>query len=327
VQTTPTDSARADSAPAWVRHARVLATLAMLAVLAVVGVRHADELERLLSARPLCLVGMALCVLGVRVLHSEIIRRTLAELGYQLPPLEVFGLSVLSAVPNLLLPRTGFGALSMGLRARYGVPLSVSGSLALPLAALDMVVIAAAGFAVQTLVFGLASSRALLIAVTFAGVLVASSASVVLRVRLRIPFGPPRLRAFVERLDAAWAQLRGSRSFVLRAFCLLCVMCALRVLRFALAFAALDYAPDLAGLAVSSLFGDMMYVFALTPGALGLREAAIVYCAQLAQVTPAASLAVAILDRLVMTAVILVTAQLCAWRLFGARARTRGGPT
>jgi uncharacterized membrane protein YbhN (UPF0104 family) len=323
LQTTPTtESARADASPAWVRHARVLATLAILAALAVFGFRHAGELERLLSARPLCVAGMALCVLGVRVLHSEIIRRTLAELGHRLPPFEVFGLSVLSAVPNLLVPRSGFGALSMGLRARHGVPLAVSGSLALPLAALDMVVISAAGLAVQTLAFGLTRPRALLIAGVFAGVLVASSASVALRVRLRIPFGPPRLRAFVERLDAAWAQLRGSRSFVLRAFCLLCVMCALRLLRLALAFAALDYAPDFAGLAVASLFGDVMYLFALTPGALGLREAAIVYCAQLAQVTPAASLAVAILDRLVMTAVILATAQLCTWRLFRVRART-----
>ena len=327
MQTTPTDSARDDAAPAWVRHARVLATLAILAALAAVGVRHAGEFERLLSARPLCLAGMALCVLGVRVLHSEIIRRTLAELGYRLPPFEVFGLSVLSAVPNLLLPRSGFGALSMGLRARHGVPLAVSGSLALPLAALDMVVIAGAGLAVQTLAFGLARPHSLLIAGTFAGVLVACSATVVLRVRLRIPFGPPKLRAFVDRLDAAWAQLRGSRSFVLRAFSLLCVMCALRLLRLALAFAALDLAPDFAGLAVSSLFGDVMYLFALTPGALGLREAAIVYCAQLAQVTPAASLAVAVLDRLVMTAVTLVAAQLCAWRLFGARARTGGDPT
>ena len=138
---------------------------------------------------------------------------------------------------------------------------------------------------------------------------------------MRLPFGPPRLRAFFERFDAAWVQLRGSRRFVLRGVSLLAGMCALRLLRLQLAFGALGFTPDLAGLVVASLLGDLMCLFAFTPGALGLREAAIVYGAELAGVSPAASLAAAIRDRLVMTGTILVTAQLSAWRLFGARGR------
>lgn len=321
MQTPPTPTPAAGvAAPAWVRRARALAALLLLAVLGALGARYAGELDRLLSARPLFLAGMALCVIGVRVLHSEIIRRTLGELGHRLPPLDVFGLSVLAAVPNLLLPRSGFGALSLGLLARHGVPLAISGSLALPLAALDMIVISTAGLGVQALVFGFARPHSAVIALTFAGVLVACSAALLVPIRFRLPFGPQRLHEFVERFDAAWAQLRRSRTFVLRASLLLVVMCALRLLRLQLAFAALDYAPNFAGLAVSSLFGDAMYLFALTPGALGLREAAIVYCAQLAEVAPAASLAAAVLDRLLITAVILVGAQLAAWSLLGARA-------
>jgi uncharacterized protein (TIRG00374 family) len=138
-------------------------------------------------------------------------------------------------------------------------------------------------------------------------------------VRVRVPFAPPRLRSFLERLGAAWTQLRGSRSFVLRAFALLVAMGVLRVLRLLLAFHALGFSPDPAGLAVSSLLGDVMFLFAFTPGALGLREAAIVYCSDLAGVGSGASLAAAVLDRLVITAVVLVGAQVAAWRLLGAR--------
>jgi Mg2+-importing ATPase len=320
LQTTPTQTPAAD-ARAWLRHARVLATLLLLAALAALGVRHAGDLHRLLEARPQDVAAMALCVLGIRLLHGEIVRRTLAEIGHRLPGFEVFALSVLAAVPNFFVPRSGFGTLALALRARHGVPLAVSSSLVLPLAALDFIFIAATGLAVQIGVVGLDHPHAPVIALIFGVVLLAGCAGLLVRVPLRLPFGPPRVRAFFERFDAAWAELRGSRRFLVRASVLLAGICALRIVRLALAFAALGYAPDLAGLVVASLLGDLMFLLALTPGGLGLREAAIVYCADLAGVTPDASLAAALLDRLVMMGSILVIAQLSAWRLFGARGR------
>jgi len=320
LQTTPTQTP-APAAPAWLRPARVLATVLLLAALAALGVRHAGDMHRLLNARPLYVGAMVLCVLGVRVAHSQIVRGTLAEFGHRLPGFEVFALSVLAAVPNLFVPRSGFGTLALALRARHGVPFAISTSLVLPLAALDLIVISAVGLAVQAGVVGLAHPHAPIIAAVFAVSLLAGCVALLVRVPMRLPFGPPRLRAFFERFDAAWVQLRGSRRFVLRGVSLLAGMCALRLLRLQLAFGALDFTPDLAGLVVASLLGDLMFLFAFTPGALGLREAAIVYGAELAGVSPAASLAAAILDRLVMTGTILVTAQLSAWRLFGARGR------
>ena len=311
----PDSSARAPSQP-WLRHARTLATLLVLAALCALGLRHAGDLDRLASARLLPVAAMAACVLGVRALHSEIIRRTLAELGHPLPAFEVFGLSMLAAVPNLLLPRTGFGALGVALRTRHRVPLAISASLVLPLAVLDLIVVTAAGLAVQAAAFGFAQPHAPLVGATFAAVLLATCASLSLRVRVRIPFAPARVQSFLERLGAAWTQLRASRGFVLRACALLVAISALRVLRLWLAFRALDFSPDFAGLVVASLLGDVMFLFALTPGALGLREAAIVYCAGLAGVTQGASLAAAVLDRLVLLGVVLAAAQLSAWKLF-----------
>jgi uncharacterized membrane protein YbhN (UPF0104 family) len=318
LHTTPTQT---PAEPSWLRHARTVATLLLLAALAALGVRHAGDLHRLLTAQPLCVAAMAVCVLGVRVAHTQIVRGTLAELGHRLPGFDVFGLSVLAAVPNLFVPRSGFGTLALALRARHGVPFAITTSLVLPLAALDLIVVSASGLAVQIGVVGLSHPHAPAIAAAFAASLLAGCAGLLLRVPMRASFAPPRVRAFLERFDTAWAQLRGSRRFVLRSASLLAGMCALRVLRLRLAFGALDFSPDLAGLVIASLLGDLMFLFAFTPGALGLREAAIVYGADLAGVTPDASLAAAILDRLVMTGTILVTAQLSAWRLFGAPRR------
>ena len=166
---------------------------------------------------------MALSVLGVRVLHSQIVQRTLAELGHRLPGFEVFGLLVLAAVPNLFVPRSGFGTLALSLRARHGIPFAISSSLALPLAALDLIVISAVGLAVQTAVVGLAHPHAPVIAATFArGAARPAARRLVVRVPLRMPFAPPRLRALPRaprrRLGAARRQppLRAARRLAAR---------------------------------------------------------------------------------------------------------------
>jgi len=321
LQTAPDPSpAESASASPWLRHARTLTTLAILAVLCVVGLRYAGDLGRIATAKPLPLLWMAITVLGVRAFHSEIIRRTLAALGHRVAPFEVFALSVLAAVPNMLVPRSGFGALGVALRARHGVPLAASSSLILPLAVIDLMVVAVGGLWVQTLWFGFADPRAPWIAATFAGVFAVSGASLFLR--LHLPFGPARVRSFLARLDDAWGRLRRSGHFLRRTCLLLAGISALRALRLWFAFAALGVTPEPAGLLISSLLGDVMFLFALTPGALGLREAAIVYCAGLSGVTPAESLAAAVLDRLLLVGVTLGLAQLCGWKLFG-RPRVR----
>lgn len=311
----PTQAPRAP-APVWRRRARALATLALLLALGWLGRRHAGDLDRLAAAKLGPVFWMAVSVVLARWIFSDIARHTLATLGHPIARFEVFALTVLSAVPNLLVPRTGFGALGVALRARHGVPLAVSGSLLLPLSVLDLVVVAAAGLIVQATLIGFTPPHSGAIAATFAGVFAVACAA--LFPPVRVPFAPAPLREFLARLGDAWAHLRGSRGFALRSLALLFAITALQALRLGLAFEALGATPHFAGLVLASLVGDLMFVLALTPGALGLREAAIVYCADLAGVTPAASLAAAVLDRIVMTVVLLALAQLAAWRLFGS---------
>ena len=146
-----------------------------------------------------------------------------------------------------------------------------------------------------------------------------AAALTVLFLHPRLPYAPARLAAFLANLADAWQRLRRNRAYVVRALLLLTAVTALRMVRLGAAFHAIGFAPALDGLVLASLLGDLMFMLALTPGALGLREAAIVYGARIAGVTPEASLAAALLDRLVMTLVLLVLAQVSAWRLFGRR--------
>ena len=299
-------------APSRPRVARAIASALVLTALVLYGIRYAGELDRLLRADPLSLAGVAALVVAVRLLAGEVMRDTLARLGHALRLGSIFWLSALSSVSSLLLPRAGFGALGLALRVRHGVPFAASSSLLLPLSVLDLVVVGVAGLGLEAWLAASGRASALLTAV-FAATLAAALAA--LFVGPRLPYAPARLAEFLTRMADAWQRLRGDRGYALRMLGLLTGITALRVVRLALAFHAIGFAPQLEGLMLASLLGDLTFMLALTPGALGLREAAIVYGAQLAGVGPEASLAAALIDRIAMIGVLLVLAQIAAWRV------------
>jgi uncharacterized membrane protein YbhN (UPF0104 family) len=305
--------------PDGARRVRTVASVLVLLAFSAMGWRYRGELDRLLHADPLCVAALAALVLVVRGTAAEIMRDTLAQVGHPLRRADLFGLSALSSVPALFVPRASFGALGLGLRARHGVPFSATSALALPLSVLDLVVVGAAGLALQGWLFLASRPHEPALAALFAATLCAALAALFLNPRL--PFAPARLARFLDALADAWQQLRANRSYVLRTLALLVLVTALRVARLALAYHAIGFAPSLDGLVLASLLGDLMFMLAITPGALGFREAGIVYGARIAGVTPEASLAAALLDRLAMMFVVLVTAQGAAWWLFDGRER------
>ena len=318
---TPTEPERdrSDAAGVALRRTRAIASVLVLIALGAVGLRYAGELDRLLHADPFSLALLAALVLVVRWVAAEIMRDTLAQVGHPLRRGDIFGLSALSSVPALFFPRAGFGAFGLALRARHGVPFSASTSLVLPLSVLDLVVVGAGGLALQAwLALGPRSYEPALAAV-FAATL--GVALVALAATPRLPFAPARLARFLDALAGAWRRLRQNRPYVLRALAWLTLIAALRVARLGVAYHAIGFSPRLDGLVLASLLGDLMFMLAITPGALGLREAAIVYGARAAGVAPEASLAAALLDRLAMTFVVLLLAQGAAWRLFDAGER------
>lgn len=308
----PAADSPSEARPGRLRAARAIAGALVLSALVLYGTRYASELHRLLRADPRSLAGVAGLVVVVRLLAAEIMRDTLARLGHALPRLQIFWLSALSSVSSLLVPRAGFGAFGLALRMRHGVPFAASSSLLLPLSVLDLIVVGVAGLGVQAWLAAAERPASPLLTLVFAATLVAALGA--LFVGPRLPFAPARLAQFLARVADAWQRLRGDRGYALGMLGLLTAITGLRVARLALAFHAIGFAPRLEGLVLASLLGDLTFMLALTPGALGLREAAIVYGAQLSGVTPEAALAAAVIDRIAMIGVLLVLAQIAAFR-------------
>jgi uncharacterized protein (TIRG00374 family) len=135
---------------------------------------------------------------------------------------------------------------------------------------------------------------------------------------LRIEVGSSwqgRLAAFVRRASQSWALLAQSRDIVPRLVVLQLVTLLLRAARLQMAFSAIGQPVNYCGVLVASLIADLTMLVSITPMALGLREGAITYAAQLMGTTPSIALAAAVIDRLVWTVGVLVVGQVGVWQL------------
>ena len=93
------------------------------------------------------------------------------------------------------------------------------------------------------------------------------------------------------------------------------VMFLLRALRIQLCFRAVGVQVPYWGAFAASLLADLALLIAITPSALGFREAALVYAARVMGTTGDVALAAAILDRLISTACNIVVGQIGVWQL------------
>lgn len=305
----------------------LLVSVALVAILVYVGRGYFGELERLGEVPPWLVIAMVAVFLLTRLLTSEVMRLALLELGHRIGHVEAMLLGFLRAYANLIIPRSGFGAAGVYLKMRHGVTLANYGSLVLPLTVLQLIVIGGTGLGTQAWLLVADQNRpSPLVATAFAVVVAAGVLGVV------VPLVVPqrwsgRMGRFLAGLSASWHTLRSSRGLAWRVLLLQAATILLRAGRLQLAFWAVGATPDPLGVLVASLLADIMFVLSLTPGALGFREAAIVYGIRLAGVGEPVSLAAAILDRVLTTVVIIVMAQIGLWRLIRPmRERGAGSP-
>jgi uncharacterized membrane protein YbhN (UPF0104 family) len=80
-----------------------------------------------------------------------------------------------------------------------------------------------------------------------------------------------------------------------------------------MAFQAASVPVSWWGTLIASTASDLMFVVSITPGAIGLREAAIALLARKLGTTTDVALTVAIIDRLVFSMTICVLAQTLYW--------------
>jgi uncharacterized membrane protein YbhN (UPF0104 family) len=132
---------------------------------------------------------------------------------------------------------------------------------------------------------------------------------------------------FANRLrhGAAVWNLLGTHPALGATVCLVSVgVVALQALKLYVAFCAVNADVAFAGVLMATILSELALLISITPGAIGFREAAVAASAAWLGCSPETALAAAVLDRLVMTAAIVLLAQAGTWWLSAVAA---GGPS
>lgn len=302
-------SAGGVSSSRWSARTRVIVAGVFLFVFIWLGRKYFGELDRLSDADPRFVAALIAVLLVGRLFNSEAMWIALDALGRRVGRFELYLLTFVRTYSSLVVPRAGLGATGVYLKMKHGVSYADSASLLLPMVVMQMLVIGAMGLATQ-----LAFSRMpevpaspVLIGV-FSTVMACGCAGILLR--LPTSGGKSgRLFSFAYRLNQSWRLLSKNRSVVWRVLLVQVGQISVRALQLYVAFRALGVPVSPVGVLAASLLADVMFIISLTPNALGFREAAIVYSSRITGVNEATSLAVAVLDRLVVTLVVIIVAQ------------------
>lgn len=313
----------------WV--VRLVVAAVILAALAVAGRRFYDELYRLRAAPPLLVLAIALLWLLSRYQAADVMRISLRALGHRIGRYEAFMLQMVQSYGNVILPRSGIGAVGLYLKLRRGAPFADLGAVqVLPMTLLQVFTIGVIGLACQAamaLPGGAEPDR--FATIVFAAV--AAGCTVLLLVP--VPGGGSgggsgggRVMRFLARLSRAWQLLGRSRALLARVVATHALMLLGRALRFVVVFAAVGEDVPFAGALAASLLADLAFVAAVTPAGLGFREAAVVYSARMMGTTGDIAMAAAILDRIISTACNILVGQVGVWQFIQPALRA-GAPS
>ena len=294
---------------------RLALALTALIVIVLVGRRYAGELDRLQDVDLGWAGAMVVLCLLARLVSGEVLVQTVRSIGYEIGRKEAFYLTMVRTYASLLIPRAGFGAAGIYLKKKCGVAYAEYGALLLPVALMQCLVIGLLGMgclAVLTLHYSQPFQP--IIAVAFVASALLGGAA--LFVHVRVPeHWPGRIAKFLRRLSAAWRQLSRDKTLLWRLIGLHLLLMLLRAARLQAGFWSLGISANFIGVLVASLLADLMFFISVTPNALGFRETAIVFGARVSGVSSAVSLVVAVLDRLVVTATVIVVAQVGLWKM------------
>lgn len=289
-------------------------TKGLLALLAIacflfVGRKYLGHLDLITQAHWAGIVAMACVHLLTLLLQGLTIKWGLDPFGRSINEGESFVLFVISSYANLLVPRSGVGTTALYLKRICKTSMVDYSSIVLFNGALFVIACSSIGclfFGIDWIVNhqvpnpwivgGLPSALAL--------------SCLAISIKWNLPKwyqGPGR--SVVARLNHATSRLYCSGN-LLRMGLTHWVLVFLRALRLYLAFWALGIEAAFSVVLLVSVLGDLAFVIAVTPGALGFREAAIAMAASQLGITVPMALSVALFDRLVFSLTVVVTAQL-----------------
>jgi uncharacterized membrane protein YbhN (UPF0104 family) len=276
------------------------------------GRKYLAGLGRLREVPPLWVLANAAVYLLTRYGNGEVLRLALNRVGCTIRGYEAFMLNMVMSYTNLLVPHAGMGPPAMYLKQKYGVAYSDYVALFVPTIALQLVCAGVCGLGAMawlvTLGQGYSLTGAIPLFLLFAAVLVSSL------VLCLCPLPVPatwnnRVANVLRRFSQTWSFLRHEPRLTGRLLAIQLAVVLLRALRLQLAFCAVGVGWNFPVLLVASTCAQFMLFISITPGALGFREAAIGYI-MYSFCDPSLSVAASLLDRLVMTALIVGVAQI-----------------
>jgi len=300
---------------------RLILALTAVVVIVLVGQRHAGELDRLRDVDWGWAAVMVVLLIAARMVSGEVLVQTVRSIGFSIGRREAFFLTMVRTYASLLIPRAGFGAAGIYLKKKCGVGYAEYGALLLPIALVQCLVIGILGLgclAVLTLNEG--QTFPLIIAGAFAASVLLGAATLFFHVNVPEQW-TGKIAQFVRRLSTAWKAISKNKALLWRLVGLHLVLVLFRAARLQVAYWSLGVEVNFLGVLVASLLADLMFFVSVTPNAIGFRETAIVYSARVCGASSAVSLVVAVLDRLIVTSVVIVAAQIGLWKMPELRSR------
>jgi len=238
-----------------------------------------------------------------RIFLGETTVVPMAAMGFQLQRTEAFWIGWLRTFANQIMPVSGVVAYAHAVRAKTDISWSELAALATPqfvLAATALGVIGLSAVACSTEQLG---SSSILIAAAYVGIIVLSLA-LTRGAAWIIDLLPKRLSERARQTSAALRKIAMTRGLIARLVLYHAIVILLRGLRIWLLFAAIDVSLAWNEALLVVAIAESTLLIQVTPGGLGLREGAIVGGAALVGVPASVAAGVAILDRVLVIALI-----------------------
>lgn len=298
----------------------------VLGALIWAGRDYFGELHRLRQASPALIAAMIAAMLASRGFRALALQGLLARLEHRIRLADIFALSLLVSYANMLVPKLGLSAPAIYLRRRHQLGLGHFAILAVAATVLHTIAVGGVGLAlVMTLNDGSHRNVNVSLSVMFAGIVAGGVVLAAMRPRVPARWSGP-LFDLARRAAKVW-NLLGAHPGVSAAVCLLSVgVVGLQALKLYAAFRAIDADVALAGVLMATVLSELAVLISVTPSALGFREAAVAASAAWLGCPPETALAAAVLDRLVMTACIVLLAQGAVWWLSSSGAGRSAAP-
>ncbi len=238
-----------------------------------------------------------------RIVLGETTIAPMAAMGYRLKRTEAFWIGWLRTFANQIMPVSGVVAYAHAVRARTNISWSEFAAMATPQFVLAATALGTIGLLAVAVNTGSLGSSSVLIALVYLGVIVASLA-VTRSAAWIIDVLPAQLSKRARQTSTALRKIATTRGLIIRLVLYHAIVILLRGLRVWLLFAAVGVSLSWNEALLVVAIAESTLLIQVTPGGLGLREGAIVGGAALVGVPASIAAGVAILDRVLVVALI-----------------------